>query len=281
MTKRSTWKLLAATLVLGGCYGSFAEQDAAHDAGDDGSSDDGVTPDTDADAGDDGARDDGDADADVPEVVGTCGEPPDGLWFDFTVDDGSYEAVTIDAPCRIEDVEDTGGGQRVTLLCGTGAVMTTHRLEVWGSVGLYFDLWRGSEVWFRYVADPVWWLNRHLTLRWAGGESPGELMFAAISADAAVPDGYDAADWYGPWTVDVISGLCEPTTGSCGTFERQAIQLGAYGSTVRVLNGGTGHVGMMVAVSLSVTQAYRYSEMLCDDAPNQFYTALFVQIPEG
>ena len=212
---------------------------------------------------------------------GTCGEPPDGLWFDFVVDGMSYEAARIDTSCRIDDVADTGGGQRVTLLCGTGGLMTTHELEVYGSVALYFDLWVGSEVWFRYVADPVWWPNRHVTLRWGGGESPGELMFAALSADAVVPEGFDAFDWYGPWTVDVISDLCDEELGPCGTFERQAIELGAYGSTVRVLNGGVGHAGMMVSVTLSVTQAYRYSEMLCDDAPYRFYSAMMVQIPEG
>jgi hypothetical protein len=283
MNRRTLWGGLAATLALAGCYASHGDEEADDAGVDDGARDDawddGGPPDTDADPGDDGASDDGDAD--VPEAVGICDEPPDGLWFEFSVNGESYEERDIDSPCRIMDVDAEGGRQMVTLECGTGAMMETYVLDVYGSVPLYFDLWVGSEVWFRYVADPVWWVNRHLTIRWMGGEAPGELLFAAISADDIVPRGHTVEDWYGPWGVEVVSGLCAPVTESCGTMERQAIQLTAYGSTVRVLNGGVGYAKMMVSVALAVTQARRYTDNRCDDWPDTFYTAMLVQIPEG
>lgn len=92
-------------------------------------------------------------------------------------------------------------------------------------------------------------------------------------ADDIVPSGHSAAEWYAPYEVEVISGVCPPEAESCGTVERQAIQLGEGGSFVWVFNGGVGHYSSM---SLLVTQAHRYTEMRCDDVPDQFYSALFL-----
>jgi hypothetical protein len=196
----------------------------------------------------------------------------------WDIDDSAAIDIDLDTPCRIVSVvgEDVGHVV-INLECGTGAMMTTHTITIDTNAPIFLSPWVGSEVTFRYRADEVWWINRWFTVRLAGGT----LLLAGVSADGISPPESPPLEWYAPLDVRILSGVCPPTDGTCGSTERQALEVSYGGATMAIFDGLSDYVGMMVSYFVFVSQATHVLEMGCDDYPDQFYRALFVLIPEG
>ena len=265
--KGTWWCVTALTLAmpLPGC-GSSTGVDGDADADADGDTD--VDADADVDA-------DTDADADGDEVP--CVPAGGIVSASWSVDSDELGEADIDTPCRI--AEFTYGDVIVTLRleCGTGGVMEEHRLDLWPNPSVWLLLTEGDEVQLRYVAQPIWWINRFFALRHAGGS----LILAGVDADQLAPDGTTPAEFYDPLAPSVVSGICPVLAEDCGDDQRQGIEFTYGGVTTTVLDGNSGSAGMMVSYMAIVERAHRYETMTCDDVPDSFYSVLFAVIPEG
>jgi hypothetical protein len=261
--KGTWWCVTALTLAMPfpGC-GSSTSVDSDADADADGDTD------VDADA-------DADFDADGDEVP--CVPASGSVSASWSVDGDELGEADIDTPCSIAEV--TYGDVIVTLRleCGTGAVIEEHRLDLWPNPSVWLLLTEGDEVQLRYMAQPIWWINRFFTLRHAGGT----LILAGVDADQLAPEGTTPAEFYAPLAPSVVSGICSVLAEDCGDVQRQGIQFAYDGSTTTVLDGNSGSAGMMVSYMAIVERAHRYETMNCDDVPDAFYSVLFAVIPEG
>jgi hypothetical protein len=235
-----------------------------------------VEGDADADAdGDTDVDADADVDADGDEVP--CVPASGSVSASWSVDSDELGEADIDTPCRI--AEFTYGDVIVTLRleCGTGGVMEEHRLDLWPNPPVWLLLTEGDEVQLRYVAQPIWWINRFFALRHAGGT----LVLAGVDADQLAPDGTTPAEFYDPLAPSVVSGICPVLAEDCGGGQRQGIEFTYDGVTTTVLDGNSGSAGMMVSYMAIVERAHHYETMNCDDVPDSFYSVLFAVIPEG
>jgi hypothetical protein len=238
--------------------------------------------DGDADGDVDGDADgdvDGDADGDVDgdaDVV-PCWPGTAGISATWSVDGGGFVEADLDTPCRIAGLHAGDAVQTLRLECGTGGMMEEHLLELRTNPPPWLLLSEGDEVQLRYVAQPIWWVNRFFTLRHAGGS----LILAGVDADRLAPDGTTPAAFYDPLAPSVVSGFCPALAEDCGEMERQGIEFTYGGVTAIVLDGNTGYAGMMVSYMAIVERAHRYETMTCDDVPDSFYSVLFAVVPEG
>ncbi|NMC69251.1 MAG: hypothetical protein GYA57_04170 [Myxococcales bacterium] len=259
---------LPVLLALFGCYDSWVNL-----AGDGGSPDDAradVAADADAEA-------DADADAEA-DVTPSCPPPGDGVWADFTVDGSTEDEADLDLPCVVDSViAESGGGIRINLGCGTGAILEPHTIELLASPGPWLFGLDGLEVRFRYVAERVWWINRWFSLR----DASGYVQVFGVSAENLAPPGSTPNEWYAPANIDLRTGVCPPTTESCGRIERLALQVAYSGETRLVFDGTADSVGEMLSLYVIVAGATRYLEMTCTDMPRQFVTALLFGLLEG
>ncbi len=276
--------LLAAIVPaasLPGCYMSWSF-DETYDAEIDAGADTGM----DADAADttDPSPDTTDAHVDSMDVpVDTADAPPDsplvcpppagdGSWLSFTTS-GTTLSSTAEVPCRVETVgTDPTGTWSIALLCGTGAAMTTENVTVNANPLITPMIFEGNEVILRFTRETGWYYNEWFTIRGPGGN----LLLAVVAATQVAPWGWDAGDWYDPFSVYVVGGVCPPEETSCGTLERRALEVHSGGDTGRIYDGYAGYVGSTMPVYVHVATAYSYLEMGCDDAPDSYYVALFV-----
>ena len=113
--------------------------------------------------------------------------------------------------------------------------------------------------------------------------NPRADAMAGIYADALAPDGFTTEEWCDPIDVRALSGLCEPVEEpwGCGVRERQALEVGFWDSRAVVFDGNYAYAGFMDLVLLQVGEAWRYTELWCEDAPEAWYSAVFVFHMEG
>ena len=171
----------------------------------------------------------------------------DGTWFWFEVDGGMMGDININMPCRFVSVtEDRTEHQMVTLECGTGGMMETHVIDLFSSARPRLVLWVGAEVTLRYVADPVWWVDRWLTIRDRGGN----LILAATDASWLRPTTPEPIDWYAPVDVRLLGGYCPPQEETCGPRERQALYVTFGGERAIIFDGNSATVGSLVGMDV-------------------------------
>jgi len=276
---------LSCGLLLAACEsGTVLEGDGSSDAREDAGGETlldvtDLLPDPGADAdADAGADADADADADVGPDVGECPPLMDGTWLSLEIEGPVLGDVDVETPCRMSLL--VGGPPGTTgaeLECGTGARMETYTITITANPVAYLSFWDGTDVTLRYVAERVWWINHWFTVRGPAGT----LLFAGVSADEISPPGIDPSAWYDPLGVRVVSGVCPAEEDSCGPRERQALEVSYVGDTGLIYDGYNGYVGSLATVDVHVGGAAHYLSMECDDAPDQFYTVLFVLPPEG
>jgi hypothetical protein len=257
-------------------------EDAAPEASDDA----GVPPDVPGDAETVEPDDDADTvepDEGVPEIFPdggpTCDPPPPmPVMLEFTVDGETHADVDLETPCRVASVTGEAVGHViVTLECGTGGMMEHHTIDVAASADLALGFLDGQEVTFRYVSDPIWWVDRWFTIR----SRAGLLLVAAVDASGVAPRDVEASEWYAPVGVRAVGGVCPPAPDRCGPVERQGIEVVFGGETDLVFDGYATDVGGLASVFVFVALATHYLEMTCDDVPDQFYRAIIVLTPEG
>lgn len=216
---------------------------------------------------------------DVPPPPDCPPPPPDGSWMSWTVDDDyPYEEVEIDLPCTVEEVMYEEDGSTVIILtCGTGGMMEVHHVQIASNPVTWPALWPGQEVQLRFVADPIWWINRWMTIRGLGGE----LLLAAVDADAITPYGTSTSEWYGELGVEVVGGVCEPYDDYCGIHERQALFVSYHDSGELVYDGYSAWLGWFDTVFVFVGTAGAYHEIWCEDMTDAWYSAIFAVQLEG
>jgi hypothetical protein len=208
-----------------------------------------------------------------------CPPPPaDGTWMSWIVDGGEWwDETWIDTPCIVMDVFTDGSMSLIHMMCGTGGFMEEHFIEIDSNPPVWPSLYPGMEVQFRYISEPVWWVNRWFTISDVGGQ----LRLAGVDAEWISPWAYPAEEWYWPLGVDVMYGLCGVEEDWCGIYERQGLFVNWYDDGGIVYDGYADWVGWWGSVFAHVSYARTYHEMWCEDMAGQFYSALFSVNLEG
>jgi hypothetical protein len=215
-----------------------------------------------------------------PDLPPTCPEPdppPDGPLPYWDLDGSIWPfADDVHLSCRVEAVsEEDEGSYVVEMSCAVPGGLEGHTLHMQAHPRMWLFLETGARVRLHYVADPIWWVNRWFSLRYDGGG----LIAAGVDAEYLYPDGDPA--WYDPLRVSLVEGLCPPGDDWCGSIERQglAVTLGDTGTILYDRSYAT--IGLLETVQLYVGETHSYVEMMCDDVPMTWVSALFVAIPEG
>ncbi|MBW2264503.1 MAG: hypothetical protein JRG91_21260 [Deltaproteobacteria bacterium] len=134
-------------------------------------------------------------------------------------------------------------------------------------------LFRDEELLVRYVADPIFWVNRWVSIRVEGGIRHRELLLAAVDAEFNKPDGEVA--WYYPLEVRPVEGVCPVEDDYCGTLERQAIEvIGDGGMSVVIFDGNEKPLEDFELYHVMVPKAHGYHLMACDDVPYAWVSAM-------
>lgn len=279
---------LVACAALG-CYQSWSDEDAdvREDARADGSEDvaaDDARADRteDADAEDAPGEDFGPDDAGPEaEVSPACPpEPGDGSWLSFSVDDDPYEPVDLAVSCEVaEVVSSSPDTTSLVLVCDDPAGLPLHAITIRANPHPPLGFLAGRRVRFRHVAQLGFeWAERHFRLT---DEDSGAALLAGVDATTTSPRGIPAADWYRPYHVDVVAGVCPVLPDPCGTRERLALDVAFDRDVMRLFDGYQGTVGVVGRLWAFVGGAWRYDEMTCVDLVNEHYLALFALLEDG
>lgn len=199
----------------------------------------------------------------------------------FTIDGDPWpmEEFDLELRCRIESVTGEEEGHTIiTLACFSSAgTEEIHTIDISTNPPAYLYMWEGEDVIFRYNVNQPWWVNRWFTLRYEWGQ----LALAGVDASRLTPWGIDPDAWYEPLSIRKAEGLCPVIPNDCGEFERLALDVTFGGASSRIFDSGSGFVGFMESFQIIVAKATVAREMWCDDVPEQWFSALFIMIPEG
>ncbi|MFH1434470.1 MAG: hypothetical protein ABIJ56_02020 [Pseudomonadota bacterium] len=199
----------------------------------------------------------------------------------FIIDGETWpmEEFDFELRCRIESVTGEEEGHTIiTLACFSSAgTEENHTIDIAANPPAYLYMWEGEDVIFSYNVNQPWWVNRWFTLRYAWGQ----LALAGVDATRLAPWGVELEEWYNPLSIMRVEGLCPLSPGDCGMAERTALDVRFGGAASRVFDGSTGFVGFMESFQIIVDKAVVQRELWCDDFPDQWFSALFVMIPEG
>jgi hypothetical protein len=262
-------------LALAGCHESLGlVGDTSIDA----------TPDTSidviTDTGADTSPDVGPPDV-VPDIVPDgplCPEPspePHGPTISWTVDGTEWpDWIDVSEICDIDSARaDEDGLWLVRLTCWTeGGEMHSRSLEV--SLGPYgwLPLWEGERVEFRYVTDPIHWVNRWFEIRWLDGD------MIVGGMDGSEPFPARPSTFFSPLSISVVGGYCPREASDCYDLERQALYVEyEYGGEALVFDSTIGYVGEWGDYTIMVDEAVGYHEIMCTDIPGGWYTAIMYQ----
>ena len=131
----------------------------------------------------------------------------------------------------------------------------------------------------------MFWINRWLALRTAGGESD-QLLVGAVSSSVLDPPGTTLQAFFGisvgAPAVTEAAGLCTPVDDRCGPLERLAIDFTLdVGASVRVFDHHTKLLDVLAyGWAFTVEHAARYpAEQTCDDMPPAWYELAMVWFP--
>jgi len=208
----------------------------------------------------------------------SCPPPEEvSVAFSVTPDETLSETCTVADETR--DPEATTlvldcSGQEVTLVVEVTPAGATPHANV------------GDLVHIDHVVDQIFWINRWLALRTAGGESDW-LLVGAVEGSALDPpgttlDAFFGGGSYGAPAVAEAEGLCMPVDDDCGPLERIALDftLEMFGTT-RAHDHGTGFVDVLAfGWAYTVEQATQYPrQQLCDDLPPAWFDFVMIWFP--
>lgn len=216
-----------------------------------------------------------------PDPDGPC--PPrshDEMVLEFSFDDDSYLEYGIVLVCWTEEFREDPYAGRVNIWfsCRTDeGTRERHNLLLQTDPYAPIDasVFYESELVVRYVSDPIFWVNRWISIQ----NITGGLVLAAASAETIAPEEWEG--WYAPLSAWRLGGLCPPEEGWCGTLEREAIEVTDGDASLVVFDGNihpldTGE-GDIYHVMVPAAHHYRYIE--CEDVPIDWVQALIVRLP--
>lgn len=271
--------LILTILTLAGCHESLGlvgdtSIDATPDTGVDAITDSGtdMTPDPGTDVGPP------DIPADIVPDGPMCPEPspePYGPEIYWVVDGSEWpDWIDENETCNIDAVGSGEDGIWITRMsCYTvSGELHHHSLEVYLGPYGWLPLWEGETVEFRYVTDPIFWVNRWFTIRWTGGD----MIVGGLDGSQAAPA--RPADFFAPLTITPLGGYCPHAPGDCYNLERQALYVEyAWGDSALVFDSTIGYVGEWGDYTIMVDEAVGYHDVRCTDIPGGWYTAIFYQ----
>ena len=270
--------LVAACILLAGCHESLglvgdarteALLDPAVDPGWDPGYD--IAPEPAWDVG---------VDSEPPPPCPPPNPPPDGPAPYWEIDEMTWPPDTgFTLRCNVVDVWEDDRSFTVNLSCpGPSGELHEHSLTMSAEAPFWLYISPGEEVVLEYMSETPWWINRWFALRYAWGR----LIVAGVDADRLMPEGADPDDWFHPLGVEVIErGWCPPETTMCGTIVRRGLEVAWGGITAEFVDRTYGSMGFMESVQVLAGKNHRYTDMDCDDVPDEWVSALFVMVPEG
>jgi hypothetical protein len=229
-----------------------------------------LADDTTATAGSSDATETGDA---------VCDPPEEGVTASFSV--SPDEAIS--AVCTVSSVTFEPQPTVILLDCDgqpiTLELSTTPQSAVPSTAV-------GSLVQLDYAFDQIFWINRWLSLRSAGGESD-QLLVGGVASSVLDPPGTTLEAFFGGSSLGVpaiteVDGICMPVDDRCGPLERTALDFTLeLGATVRVLDQTTGFVDVLAfGWWFTVEEATRYPRtQACDDVPPAWLDFMMVWFP--
>ena len=205
--------------------------------------------------------------------------PPEDVAVTFSVSPDE----TFSATCTVASVTGDETTTTIGLDCdGTEATLVVTITPP--SAGPH--VFEGELVQLDHVVDQIFWTNRWVALRSAGGESD-QLLLGAVDGSTLDPpgttlDAFLGGGSYGSPTVAVADGLCMPEDDSCGPLERLALDFTlARLGTRRAFDHGTAFVDVLAfGFAYTVEQATQYpSEQTCDDNPPAWFDLAMIWFP--
>ncbi len=286
-----TMAVTLALLLLSGCYSSTTDEgDAGTDPGTDTHVDPGIDPGSDThtdpwhDPGTDTSHDPWvEPSVDPIYDPGTdsgpaCPSPspwPEGPTVDFTVDGTSWPGwVDLFAECTVETVEFwEAGGVSVSLSCWEAAgIITLHDVEILGEPYLYIPLWEGQQVQFRYLADPVWWINEWFRISYSYDD---RLIVGGMKADAPNPPVYE--DFWYPLGIWTGTSECPLTYEPCYDSLRTGLTISYEESIYSAFDSNETYIGPWGNYGAFVDTAVERTNFRCTDVPSSWFTALIFE----
>jgi hypothetical protein len=209
----------------------------------------------------------------------TCPSPnpaPTGPTVDFIVDDSSWPGWTdIWADCTIDGVDYYLDGEaRIQMTCfDVSGVVVPHSVQIFSWPDIWLPLWEGQEVIFRYMADPVWWINEWFRFSYTWD---GRMIFGGMKADAINPPVYE--DFWYPLSLSPGMAECPLEYQDCFDVRRDAIDV-RYSSTyyAGVVDSTIAYVGEWGDYGIHVDTAVTHLNFRCTDVPGQWYSAMFFE----
>jgi hypothetical protein len=237
-------------------------------------------PDTSADSGTDSAPDARpDTPPDLPpDGTETC-LPSEGVIVDWSIaGDVGEESHVVDMPCVVNLVEEEAYRSTVQFVCG-GGIVSFYEIDIFADPHIWPGLIEGDNVQLSFITIMRWIEKHWFVVR----DTWGGIRMAGVYADTLAPYGFTTDEWYDPIDVRALGGLCEPVEEpwGCGVRERQALDVGFWDARAVVFDGTYTYAGFMDLVLLQVGQAWRYTEVYCEDVPEAWYSAIFVFQMEG
>ncbi|MBW2263076.1 MAG: hypothetical protein JRG91_13975, partial [Deltaproteobacteria bacterium] len=216
--------------------------------------------------------------ADIMPDGGACPEPspePYGPEVSWSVDGSEWPGwIDEDETCTLDSERaDEDGLWFVRMTCWTGpGDVHEHSLEVYLGPYGWLPLWEGETVEFRYVTDPIHWINRWFTLSW----TDGDVLVGGIDSSEPVPS--SDPGFFSPLTISAVGGFCDRAPGDCYSLERQALLVDyEYAGSALVFDSTIGYVGEWGDYTIMVDEAVAYHDIRCTDIPGGWYRAIFFQ----
>jgi len=203
----------------------------------------------------------------------------DDMHLDFYLDGDRFTGYDLTLICDLDEFSVELGGMFVMgLLCRSDeGTVEEHQLTFLTDppVPIDIDLFTEGELIVRYVADPIFWINRWVTIQ---SDTHG-LLLAAVDAETVLPG--DREHWYDPLVVWSVGGRCPAEDDYCGTLERQAIEVAWEDASIVVFDGNiqpldTGR-GDLYHVMVPEAHAFRF--VACEDVPLTWVQAFIMRLP--
>lgn len=208
-----------------------------------------------------------------------CEPPEEGVTASFSVTPDESVSSVCTVSSVTSEPESTVivldcDGQPITLALATTPVSTLPSLAVGGLVQL------------DHVLDQIFWINRWLALRTAGGESD-QLLVGGVASSVLDPPGTTLEAFFGGSSLGApaiteVDGLCMPVEDRCGPLERLALDFTLeLGASVRVFDQTTGLVDVLAfGWWFTVEEATQYPRnQACDDIPPGWLDFMMVWFP--
>jgi hypothetical protein len=183
------------------------------------------------------------------------------------------ENTPVAGNCLVIDYLGSEDASEYQLECETGPVTLTLTSNAGSSTALIIN----EEVELAYEIDPVFWINRWLSIRTTGGAP--RTVVAAISGSVLDPPGTSVGAFFGDVDIAEVQS-CEPIPDDCATTQRLGLGISAWGTEPQIVYDGSAAYsgGVPDEHFMMVETAVRYSEPFnCTDIPGAWYEVLIVR----